>query len=286
MADDTTVQKEDVQTEEEDAQPAVVPEDGTLVDPDAKAPEADPAKEDDTTEQDKEPDEEPKKKEEAPEESEEETEEKEEESGDPEYNEYEHPALKQAVNILKEAELPVDEANAIFAEAVETGDLTKINKDALVEKLGQDKADVVLVLAESYYNTQFSSMKAIQEQAYTLTGGEENFAAMKEWAADKAASDADFAKDLKEFRAMIDTEQPRAVTAAIRELFSLYKNDPDTTIEADLEVGDSAASKQSVEPMSLMDYTNAIEKAHKDGTYEKVRESLWARRKAGKKLNI
>lgn len=203
-----------------------------------------------------------------------------------EYNEYEHPALKQAVSILEESGLPVDEANAIFSEAVESGDLTKIKKDVLIEKIGKDKADVVLVLAESYYNTAFSGMKAIKEEAFSLTGGEENFNAMRDWANEKAKTDEDFAKDLTEFRAMLDSGQPRAIKAAVRELFDTYKQDPDTTIAADLEVGDKAASTAGVEPMSRADYIKAVEKAHKDGTYDQVHKSLWARRMAGKKKGI
>ena len=223
---------------------------------------------------------------EEPEETPEEEESDEDEEVDSEYTEYEHPALKQAVNLLKEAEISVEDANAIFAEAVESGDITKIDKKALVEKLGQDKADVVLVLAESYYNTQFSKFKAIKDEAFSLTGGEENFNSMTEWAKEKAKADPEFAKDLSEFRAMLDSNQPRAIKAAISELFEIYKQDPDTTIEADLTVGDKAASTAGVEPLSRSEYINLVEKAHREGNYEQVRASLWARRSAGKKKGI
>jgi len=202
------------------------------------------------------------------------------------YHSYEDPALKQAVSILEEAEIPVEEANAIFQEAVDSNDLSKINKNALIEKLGQEKADLVMVLAEAYYTKTFNAMKAVKDKAFEITGTEEQFNAMTEWAAEKAKTDKDFAKDLQEFRDMIDSGKPRAIKAAVRELYDLYVEDPDTTIEADLEVGDKAASLKGVEPMSRQDYVTEIEKAHRDGTYDKVSANLWKRRQAGIKKGI
>lgn len=216
----------------------------------------------------------------------EESEEEEVAEDDSAYNSYDDPALKQAVILMEEANLPVEEANAIFAEAVETGDLSKIKRDVLIEKIGKEKADVVLVLAESYYNTTFSAMRAIKEEAFSLTGGEENFNTMRDWAAEKAKTDVDFAKDLAEFRSMLDSKQPRAIKAAVRELFDMYKQDPDTTIPADVLAGDKTGSSAGLEPLSREDYTNEVQKAHRDGTYDQVSTALWARRKAGMKKGI
>lgn len=208
------------------------------------------------------------------------------EDSESEYNSYDHPALKQAVTILEESGLAVEEANAIFSEAVETNDLSKIKKDALIEKIGKDKADVVLVLAESYYNTTFSAMEAIQTEVFSLTGGEDNFAAIKEWANEKAKTDTTFAKELAEIKEMIDTQKMRSVKAAITDLVDLYRQDPDTTTPANLEVGDKAAGKTAAQPLTRADYISEINKARKDGTYDKVSASLWSRRQAGMKQGI
>jgi hypothetical protein len=225
--------------------------------------------------------------EEAPaEENPEDDEQSEETEDNSEYTSYEDPALKQVVRILEESEIPVAEANAIFMPAVESGDLSKINKQALVDRLGEDKADMVMVLAQSYYNTTFSEMKAIEQEAFKITGGEENYTAMQQWIADKAASDPEFAKDMEEFRSMVNTNKPRAVKAAITELFGMYRNDPNTTIEAEMEVGDSAPNAGQVEPLSRMEYAKEINKARRAGTYESVRASLWKRRQAGIKQGI
>lgn len=203
-----------------------------------------------------------------------------------EYNEYEHPALKQAVNILKEASLPVEETNAIFAEAIEAGDLGKVDKAALVDKLGNDKAETVLVLAQSYMDTVMGEVAAFKKAAYELTQGQENYDAMTKWANEKAATDAEFKTAYDDIRSMVDSKNTRAIKAAVTDLFSLYKNDPETTIVADLTVGDKAASTVGMEPLSRAEYTDALLKAQDEGKYAALAPELWKRRQAGMKAGI
>jgi len=203
-----------------------------------------------------------------------------------EYNEYEHPALKQAVNILKESELPVEEANAIFAEAVEAGDLGKVDKAALAEKIGADKAETVIVLAQSYMDKVMGEVNAFKEAAYDLTQGQENYDAMTKWANEKAATDAEFKTAYDDIRSMVDSKNTRAIKAAVTDLFTLYKNDPDTTIVADLTVGDKAASTVGMEPLSRAEYTDLLLKAQDEGKYQALAPELWKRRQAGMKAGI
>lgn len=84
---------------------------------------------------------------------------------------------------------------------------------------------------------------------------------------------------------MLDSGNLRSIKAAVRELFDMYKGDPNTTIAANLEVGDKAAGG-SVEPLSRTDYINEVEKAHRNGTYDEVSSALWTRRQAGIKKGI
>lgn len=259
------------------------PEEEEVTTPAEETPTEETPAEEPTEEPNEEPAEEETSAEEEPPEEDPEEESEETES---EYNSYDDPALKQAVIILEESGLAVEEANAIFAEAVETNDLSKIKRDVLVEKIGQDKADIVLVLAESYYNTTFSAMQAIQTEVYSLAGGEENFTAIKDWANEKAKTDKDFAKDFAEIKEMIDTQKMRSVKAAVNELVDLYRQDPNTTTPANLEVGDKAAGNSGAEPLTRAEYTDAVDKARRDGNYDKVSAQLWARRQAGIKKGI
>lgn len=196
------------------------------------------------------------------------------------YEEYTDPALKQVVTILQDAEIPVEATNKIFQEAIDQKDFSKVDKAALTELLG-DKADIVYVLAESFYNKQFAAFEKTQSEAFELTGGEEGFNAMRTWAASKAEVDADFKADLAELRSMIDSGSKRAFKAAISELYGMYKADPDTTIKADVLTGDKPGSSTSIQPLSQSEYGELLLKAERDGTYNKVHKQLWARRQAG-----
>lgn len=208
------------------------------------------------------------------------------ESEDTGYLEYDSPVLQQAVSILKAADISAEDANAIFAEAATSGDLSKIDTTTLEERLGKGEAAIVLALAESHYGKEFSEMKAIKESAHALTGGEDNYNAMKDWAAEQSKADPEFATMMTEIREMVDSRQPRAVKAAVRELFDLYRQDPNTTIPADLQIGDSVPKGGDVTPTTRADYTKALNAAHKAGTYEKDRPAIWARRQAGMKQGI
>lgn len=203
-----------------------------------------------------------------------------------EYNEYENVALQQAVDILKTAEIPVEESNAIFAEAINTGDLSKVDLATLQEKLGKDKADLVMILAKSYVDTTVGDVQKITEEAHKLVGGEENFKAMREWASKKEASDPEFAKVLADIRTMADSGSPVATKSAVQELARLWKEDPNTTIPAELMEGDAPGNSQGIKPMTRREYADAINAARIKGTYNAERQGLWARRQAGMKQGI
>lgn len=208
------------------------------------------------------------------------------EEDDFDYTEYTDPARRQIVDILRESEIPVEEAQEFFAEALKTQDVTKINQEALREKLGDKKAELVMLLAESYYKGAFQEMQALKDKAFEVTGGEDNFNAIKEWAQGKAESDPEFAKDLEEIRGLIATETPRGVQAGMKALVDLYKADPNTTVPADLEVGDKAAGENTAQPLSRLDYAREVEKAMKKGNYDDVIGELKKRRQAGIKQGI
>lgn len=202
------------------------------------------------------------------------------------YSEYTDSNLSQAVNILAEKGIKVEDSNTIFGEAVASGDISKIDYAALTEKLGEEKAMTVRALVQNYSLTTMAEYKAQAAEMHTMVGGEERFNAMTEWAKAKAAVDPEFAKELPELRAMLDSGQKRSMKAAVTELFSMYQNDPNTTIPAELLKGDSASGASSVEPLSRRAYGDALRLAKRKGTINQELPSLQARRKAGVKQNL
>lgn len=219
-------------------------------------------------------------KEEAPQEEQGDNEEPEgEESG---YVKSDDPALNQVVTMLEGADVPLDVAEQIFAEAAESGDPSQINMDALIEAVGQEKADVIMLLA----NTAADKMKAMKSELFDMVGGQETFDGMREWALEKENADPEFAKDLAELRDMLDSKKPRQMRAAVQELFDMYAADPETTVSADLVKGDSAGRKSTVSPLTRAEFGRLSMEANEKGTYEKEKASLWARRQAGIKQGI
>ncbi len=202
------------------------------------------------------------------------------------YNDYEDPALRQVVKTLVDSEIPVEVTNEIFGDAVESMDLTKVNRELLVEKVGEDKATQIMLMAENYMTKTYAAFDAHKKAAYELTGGQENYEAMSAWAEEKAKSDPEFAKEMAEIRALVDTGSTKAIVAGVKDLYSAYTNDPDTTVEADLLTGDKKNSDSGIKPISRLQYGQMVEKANNNGTYEQERKKLWAMRQEGIKQNI
>lgn len=204
-----------------------------------------------------------------------------------EYEQYEDPERRQIVNILKDAKVSVEDAQALFLPAIESKDLSKLDKDAMIEKLGPEKAELVMIMATSYFKGRMAEVDAMTSQVHELAGGEEQWSNIRDWAGEKEKNDPEFAKELNEIRSLLSTETPRAIKAAVKELVELYTADPETTSKANLTVGDKAAGTTvSTEPLSRLAYAQEVEKARKQGTYEKLYPSLQKRRQAGIKQGI
>jgi len=263
--------EEEVQTPAAD-EPAADPAPETPQEPAAEPAEETPAEEEPTPEEEPE---EPAPDEEEP-----------TEEPDLEYTEYEDPALRQVVKILKSKEIPVEVTNDVFGEAIETGDLSKVKLDVLKEKLGEEDTETVMVMVNAYAKGKFAEFAETAKTAYEITGGQANYDNMKAWAAEKEKSDPDFAKEMAEIRTLVDTGSEKAIKAAVTELFEAYQADPDTTIEADLTVGDGKDGKSGIKPISRLEHGRLVEAAIKDGTYEAKRKQFDAMRKAGIKQNI
>jgi hypothetical protein len=199
-----------------------------------------------------------------------------------EYVKYEDPHLSQAVRLLEQSKISAQEAQALFQEAVDTKDLSKVNKDALAEKAGKENADLILMLAQNYIDNIAKAQKEIEQVAHTIAGGEDAFNLVRKWAQDKANKDASFATELAEIRSLIDTKNPRVVKAALTDLVDMYTKDPNTTKPANITVGDSKGGTH-LSPLTRQEYATLIMQAQSKGTYEKERASLWARRQLGMK---
>ena len=200
-----------------------------------------------------------------------------------EYPEYGDEAADAAVSLLKEAGVTPAEADKFFREAVEANDLSKIDIAALTEKVGKDKASLIMMGVKDYYNRQMASTQESVDAVYGVVGGKENWDQVSAWARTKSNSDKAFASRMAELNQMFDLNKSAASMAA-RELVDLYNKDSNNkSLSVNMTHGDSSASRSGLgsEPLSRADYIEQLKAAEAKGDKAKVAE-LNARRLATK----
>lgn len=141
-----------------------------------------------------------------------------------EYPSYGDPRADAVVDILREAKFPVAEANALFKEAIETGDFSKVDVAKLTEKLGKAKTDLVMLGVQAYYNDTAAKTKEIVNAAYDAVGGEANYKKVQAWARQKAEKDSAFKAEVENLNKMFDLNKTAATMAASK-LAELYEQD-------------------------------------------------------------
>lgn len=197
------------------------------------------------------------------------------------YPDYDDDNANAVVDILRESDITVQEANELFAEAIANGDFTKVNLETLTEKLGKSKANLVMLGVQTYYNTVTANTKEIVNAVYDVAGGEDNFGKVKEWARKKASQDNEFKEQMQNFNAMFDLNKSAAVIAA-KELIGMYESAANNSSLVKRQVhGNAAASTIGSEPLSRDDYLAQVKEAHNKGDYAKVKE-LQALRRASR----
>lgn len=134
----------------------------------------------------------------------------------------------------------------------------------LVEKLGQAKADLVLLGVKAYYDTFTQSTKETVTAAYEAVGGEANYKKVQTWAKAQAAKDPAFLARMEGLNQMFDLNKTAAVMAA-RELASLYEKDSKNSSLTLKQVhGERAVTTNdsTSEHLSRADYLAQVKEAH------------------------
>ena len=200
------------------------------------------------------------------------------------YEDYGDDNANAIVEILKEANIPVTEAYDLFLESMQTGDFSKVDTTALVDKLGKAKADLVLLGAKSYYTTQTAAVKEIVDAVYTVAGNKENFDLVSAWAREKGKSDVAFQKQVDGYNQMFDLNATAAKSAA-KELVALYEADEgNSSLIINKVDGTKASTTQDAggDHISRADYIVELEAAYKKNDMHTVNR-LNARRKSSLK---
>jgi hypothetical protein len=205
-----------------------------------------------------------------------------------EYAAFDDPSASAAVELLKEANVSPKDANAIFAKAIETGDLRDIKEAKLVELVGKTKAHLIMTGVRDYYTRQSEANAVTVKVVHDAIGGEGNWTKIKDWAQGKEKNDPAFKQRLDTARDMLNKGGLYAESAA-KSLKEAYDADPTTKgLGADtssLLKGDNLSSATGA-PFTRADYVTELKKAHDRGAKQAEIAALDARRMAGKKAGI
>lgn len=115
-----------------------------------------------------------------------------------------------------------DAAYDIFSEAIETGDPSKINEEALAKALGADDAFVVSRIAKSVMMERAAEQAKIIKAVHDSVGGEEAWNIIRDWSNTKASVDPEFAQSLDRYASLLDKgdEYAHIVGAALKSLYN------------------------------------------------------------------
>ena len=224
----------------------------------------------------------------------EETEAAEPEEGD-EANESDEPELDTSVwgdagddvansvlQTLQNSGVSTDEAKALLWDAVESGDPAKIDRDALVEKVGKAKATLIMAGVENVISRNNEKIAEVSKIAHESAGGPDNWAKAAKWAVAKLPE-----KELNELRDMLDKGGRQAKFAA-NEIVARYNSDPKNTAltAGKAQVTPDGKAAPAVKPITRREYGIALERLYRKGGTPAEFKALHAQRNAGKKQGI
>lgn len=181
------------------------------------------------------------------------------------------------LQMLQNAGTTPDTAKALLWDAVQAGDVTKIDRDALVEAVGKTKATLIMAGMENYVGNIAKRAAEVTGIVNEAVGGKDNWVAIRDWAK-TALSDSDMA----DYADMIDKGGRKASLAA-KDLKEQYEAAGHTFSETTEQITPSGKpAPTTLEPLSKRQYFEATEKLHKTGQATKeATDKLWQQRQLG-----
>lgn len=183
---------------------------------------------------------------------------------------------------LQNSGVSTEEAKALLWDAVEAGDPTKVDRDALVEKVGKAKATLIMAGIENVTSRNNAKIAEVTKVANETAGGEANWKKASAWAVKNLK-----AEELDELRNMLDKGGRQAKFAAV-EIVARYNDDPKNTAlnAGGGQVKPDGKGGNAVQPISRREYGEALDKLHRRRGTPAEFAALKAQRQAGIKAGI
>lgn len=188
------------------------------------------------------------------------------------------------LTMLQNADVTTDEAKALLFDAVQAGDVTKIDVKALEDKVGKVKATLIMAGVTSFVEKNTAKNAVIVADMHKAAGGEDNWNTLAAWGKTNIPE-----AELSELRLMIDAGGAQA-RFAVSEIAAKFNADEGNTslstatttpvIEADGGTGKTARST------SRADYVAELTRAHRDNKSDAVIAEITAARHRGRAAGI
>lgn len=190
------------------------------------------------------------------------------------------------LTLLQNSGVSPEDAKALLWDAVQAGDVTKIDRDALVEKVGKTKAHLIMTGVTGFLGDREAAIAEVKATVHGAVGGEDNWNTIRDWAKTNVKAD-----ELADLSDMIDAGGVKARLAA-QELKSRYETGNGTlpgenTREAVPNRG--APAPKALEPLTASAYVKQLEalnKEHFGNPPSNLRQALLDARQRGKAVGI
>jgi hypothetical protein len=181
------------------------------------------------------------------------------------------------LQLLQNSGTTPETAKALLWDAVQAGDATKIDRDALVEAVGKTKANLIMAGMENYVGGIAKRAAEVTEVVNNAVGGNENWKAIRDWAK-KTLSD----EDMADYADMIDKGGRKASLAA-KDLKEQYEAAGHTFAESTEQVTPSGKPKQeTLEPLTKREYFEKLDKLNRQGKLtQELSSQLFKQRQLG-----
>ena len=186
------------------------------------------------------------------------------------------------LGMLQNAGLTAEEGKALLFDGVSNGDASQIDMDALVAKVGQNAANIILSGTKTFIAENAAANQSIISDVHTTAGSKENWDTVSKWAVDNVPED-----ELAQYRPLID-KGGAAARFAVSELMTAYNKDSKNST---ISTSSPRAEADSVSPpastaTTRAQYVAALEKAHRQNASQKEIAVIQANRNNGRKRGI
>lgn len=184
--------------------------------------------------------------------------------------------------LLQNSGIELTDAKAFVYDALQSGDATKLDRDALIEKVGKAKATLIIAGAENFITRTVTRSKEIMSDVHTAAGGEENWAALTAWAKGNVPD-----AELADYRALIDQGGIKARFATTDLLSRFNADTKNTTLSASAGeiTADTKAAPQSRQTTKA-EYVSELSAAHKRGADTATLNEIQKARERGRTAGI